>query len=443
MRPGFLALAVAVLSAGCLGTAGEMPDEADAGLAQPEADAGLRDVDAGEGDAGLTGADDAGAEADAGSDAGVEVDDAGTPPPDAGPGLVPVVVLVGKQGRRAISCDDGQSWTHDVSFDDALPEAERFQCWQGGFVLPDGGTPSTDCDHNAWSSTSLSYARGVFFQSTGWGAPGAVYRSTDGVTWARAEVPTTQNVMHGPTRSLLASRSSAWSDDDGVTWHTGLTIPVTSGANTIWNVRGGTWGGGVFLVFGADGANLDVLASDDDGQSWRRPTLTDGSRADVCGAGHPTFGGGVFVTLATQTDGSTTTRLACRSDDGAHTFSVHPVANEGGDASALLWTGAEFIFWTPGKVHRSPDGMTWTSQATQTRKAGVLSGGPNLGAATVTASGAFVGVRGGWNVWYDSQRFYRSTDGVIWDELPVSAYHAGHPVTGFVAGLAERSTACP
>ena len=31
---------------------------------------------------------------------------------------MPVFVLIGKQGRRAISCDDGRTWRNDVAFDD-------------------------------------------------------------------------------------------------------------------------------------------------------------------------------------------------------------------------------------------------------------------------------------------------------------------------------------
>ena len=426
-----LLLVLPALLTACQGMVGEMPDDDDAGLAV---------------DAGHTFPDDAGhVTHDAGlpvdDDAGLPPDDAGVPEVDAGPpSRVPVLVLVGKQGRRAISCDDGRTWKNDVSFDDAWPEAERYRCWQSGFTLPDGGTPSTDCDHNAYSSTSLSFSRGTFFQTTGWGAPGKVYRSTDGITWTSSDVSTTQNVMHGATRSILASRSSAWSDDDGVTWQTNKEIPVTSaGGDPIWNIRGGEYGDGTFLVLGLDGSNIDMLASDDDGAHWRRPTLDDGSRADVCGAGRVTFANGTF--LAFNVRGSDL--IVCRSVDHAHTFTVHVVGPNPGDRSPTVWTGSEFRFWSPGKAFRSADGATWTVENTQTRVGGVLQGGPNIGAVTITPEGAFAGVRGGWNVWYDDQRFYRSTDGLIWDELPVSAYHRGHPVTGLVTGLAERSTACP
>jgi hypothetical protein len=59
------------------------------------------------------------------------------------------------------------------------------------------------------------------------------------------------------------------------------------------------------------------------------------------------------------------------------------------------------------------------------------------------SAGTFVAVKGGWQVWYEQQRFYRSTDGVTWDELPDGAYRQGHPITAMVAGFAQRSSVCP
>ncbi len=112
--------------------------------------------------------------------------------------------------------------------------------------------------------------------------------------------------------------------------------------------------------------------------------------------------------------------------------------------SRLLFTGSGFIIWSNGKVHRSADGVTWTTTNTVTRSpSGMMSGGPNIGAAAMSENGTFVAVRGGWDVWYDKQRFYRSRDGVTWDELPDTAYRKWHPVTMISAGFASRSSVCP
>lgn len=374
---------------------------------------------------------------DAGSDAGL---DTGTSPADAG--LVPVFVLIGKQGRRAISCDDGRTWRNDVAFDDAWPMEERYRCWQGDYTLSDGGTQHTDCDHNAYSSTSLTVvAPGVFLSTMGWGAPGTFWRSTDGIAWQQVLMgANVTDVLVGDSgRLIAATRGSRVSDDRGLTWRNGVEIDVASGGNTIWNIRGGVAGGGVYLVTAQDGSNLDFEYSADEGQTWHRPTFTDGGRLDVCGAGHPAYGNGIFVTMSWSSSLNAT--VICRSADGARTWTQTSLPD--GIESRPIWTGTEFMAWSPGRVHRSTDGLTWTSANTQTRRNGTLSQGPNPGPVAVNANGTFAAVKGGWNVWYEQQRFYRSTDGVIWDELPDGAYRQGHPVTMMVAGWAERSSVCP
>ena len=359
---------------------------------------------------------------------------------DAGLDRIPVFIVVGKQQRRAISCDDGRTWTNDVAIDDAWPLAERYRCFSGDFALPDGGTQSTDCDHNAYSSTSLVYADGTFLQTTGWGAPGRFFRSTDGVSWQQVDMGSNvTDVMFDANRFVVATRSSKRSDDLGLTWQTNGTIDVSNGANTIWNVRGGVAGGGVFLVTAQDGTNFDFQFSNDRGVSWQRPTLQAGGRVDLCGAGHPAYGGGVFVTTTWSQAMNAT--VVCRSSDGAATWTSTTLTDN--IESRTLWTGTEFLAWSSGKVHRSPDGITWTSTNTQTRSNAGLSGGPNIGAVARNEHGTFVGVKGGWQVWYEQQRFYRSTDGVVWDELAPGQYKQGHPVTAMVAGFASRSATCP
>lgn len=428
---------------GCMGVAGEapMPEPerveagADAG-APPDAgvllpDAATPVVDAGASDAGHLVAD------DAGTDAGSGVVDAGLPGvADAG---VPVFLLVGKQGRRALSCDDGRTWRNDVSFDDALPMNLRFRCFSGAFALPDGGSNNTDCDHNAWSSTALAFVGDGFVHTMGWGAPGTFWRSTDGLSWSLVFTGSNvQDVMVGPTRLVVATRSTRRSDDRGRTWTNGPELSLRSGTNDVWNVRGGGSGGGTFVVSAQDGMNVDWQVSRDEGVTWQRPQLVGGGRVDACGAAHPVYGNGVFVSASWNG----TRTVFCRSTDQGLTWSVIMGPTDYPE-SRLLFTGAGFMVWSNGKVHRSTDGASWTTTNTVTRSpAGTMGAGPNIGPVAVNAQGTFVAVRGGWDVWYDRQRFYRSTDGVTWDELPESAYVKGHPVTMMVAGVVPRG-ACP
>jgi hypothetical protein len=429
---------VVVLGAGCLGIAGEMPMD-DAGLAA--SGGGSAALDSGSGSGGGSGGGDSGTqlENDAGTpDAGPV--DSGTPVFDAGSDRIPVFIAVGKQGRRAISCDDGRTWKNDISVDDAWPANERYRCFSGDFTLPDGGTQGTDCDHNAYSSTSLVHVNGAFIQTMGWGAPGTFFRTTDGITWQQVNMgANVTDVMVGNNRLIAATRYSRQSDDQGLTWTSGAEIDVSNGTNTIWNIRGGGFGGSTFLVTAQDGSNLDFQYSRDNGATWQRPTMVGGGRVDICGAGKPAYGNGVFVT-ATWSQSMNATAI-CRSSDAAATWSSSTVADN--FESRILWNGTQFIAWSSGKVHRSTDGITWTSTNTQTRVNGTLSGGPNIGAVAINADGTLVGVKGGWQVWYEQQRFYRSTDGVIWDELATGNYKQGHPITAMAAGFASRSAVCP
>ncbi len=376
---------------------------------------------------------------DAGEAGGSGGDGGSTGGGSADAGLVDVFVAVGKQRRRAISCDDGRTWVHDNSVDDAWLEGDRYRCFSGDFTQSDGGVVSTDCDHNEWSVTSLTYAGGVFLHTMGWGTPGSIHRSLDGVAWQEVDTGrTAQAVMYDDGRFVLATRSSRFSDDQGGSWQELPTIAVTAAdGGTIWNVRGGGAGGGVFVVTANDGDRRDLRFSDDQGATWQRPALADGGALDPCIPSRPVYGDGVFVG-AREVSGNTT---VCRSDDGAQTWTHSQLAAN--VESSLLWTGSEFIMWSAGQVHRSPDGASWTSTATQTRAPdGGLSSGPNPGAVAVAPSGTFVAVRGGWDVWYEQQRFYRSVDGVVWDRLPPEAFHGGHPVTAIVAGKVP-SGVCP
>jgi len=421
------------MMAGCSGVVGDAPPvaivaAADAGGSAVDAASVLAD-DAEPGLADAFAAPDDAALAVPFDDAAVALAPDALVAPDAGPVRVPVFVAVGKQGRRAISCDDGVTWSHDESFDEAWPEADRFRCFTGA---------GTDCDHNAWSSTSLEHHDGVFIHTLGWGAPGTFYRSTNGITWEHVFTGrNVQDVMFGEGRWVAATRSSVRSDDDGKTWIDNGTIDVAMDGNTIWNVRAGTYGDGTFLVSAGDGANIDFAYSRDRGATWAHATQPDGSSIAACGAAAPVEGNGVFVTLRNDAAGTT----ICRSTDSGRTWTVTTDSNMHVD-TAPLWTGSEFMAWETGRVYRSADGATWTGADTQTRFEGALSRGPTIGPIAMSSSGTFVSVRGGWQTWYEQQRFYRSTDGVVWEQLPDAAYEKGHPMTEIIFGLAETSSVC-
>src|SRR5690606_6858809 len=94
----------------------------------------------------------------------------GTSTGGGGSAGVPLFVAQGHLGRTVISCDGGQSWTADQSND-----AEA-QCWSG----PDD---EPDCDHDPGAGRGIVFADGWFVATFGWGPPGGIVRSRDGVAW--------------------------------------------------------------------------------------------------------------------------------------------------------------------------------------------------------------------------------------------------------------------
>lgn len=81
--------------------------------------------------------------------------------------------------------------------------------------------------------------------------------------------------------------------------------------------------------------------------------------------------------------------------------------------------------------------------AALTRASTQTSPGALLGAVDRSDKGTYAGVRGGWQEYYEKQQFYRSTDGITWDELPVGSFVGSHPVQFITHGFGEKSAVCP
>lgn len=353
---------------------------------------------------------DAGAEeaADGGvplADAGVEVD-AGAPDPRR-----VAFVAQGHGGRTLLSCDDGRSWVADRS---DVPTSRR--CFSGGF----------DCDHQSHSGRGVASGDGGFVATFGWGAPGGLRRSADGVAWS--------SVLSGTTFGGAAYGGGVWvagapqarrSTDGGRTWSGPIDVGMRG-----YNVRrmGFVPHGpeGRFVIVGDAG---DVVTSADGGRTWRRPrVLPAACGRNIQTRGGIAYGGGALVILGSGD--------VCRSTDGGETF-TH--AALGGEVSShLLWTGAAFVAFGPGVRWSSPDGLTWASAPVQPAS---LRLGP---VAYAPETGTFVGVRDGWgNVWYEDQELLRSEDGLRWGALPRDRFTGGHPITAIAAGRVEPSALCP
>lgn len=368
----------------------------------------------------------------AGGSAGGTVSAAGGTAVVVDAGTMGLFVAIGHVNRSIVSCDDGRTWVGNRSDNDDI------RCFTSA---PDGG--SSDCDHKYGAGRGVAFsARAGFVGNWGWGDPGVIRRSADGVNWSVVDQGSNfASMAVGLDGTLFAaSRSGKVSRDDGRTWTSAGTANLMAAGQPVWNVRRGGAGGtgqGVYVVV-AD-SNTAMVSSDL--MTWRAPqTYPSACGANIQWEGGVASGNGVLVILGG--DG-----VACRSTDNGVTWTVHQTSAT--IDSRLLWTGTEFMTWgsvsNQRRVIRSPDGMTWTSTATSLRRNGapVSGGGPLIGAVARSPGGTFVAVNGGWQTWYTSQRFYRSNDGLTWDELGAGSYVGSHPITHIVWGEGSRPAACP
>lgn len=341
---------------------------------------------------------------------------------------VPMFVAQGMVGRTIVSCDDGLSWVANRSDDDAYP------CFSDA---------THDCDHHSGAGRGITFGAGYFVATFGWGKPGSIRRSRNGTDWANTlEGKTFAGIVYGNGKFLAGERPPQVSSDDATTW-----TPGGNPDSAQWNARRTGFaphaGGRFFLAFESGGSDLNY--SDDDGATWKRPTtLPAECAAGMQWEGGFAYGNGVALVLGGN-------GIACSSKDGGDTWTATNIGTTATDGR-LIWDGSAFIAW--GRANNTPvrfsssDGLTWNTTPTMVREKdanGVLQTkpGPSIGAVARSDSGTYVAVNGGWQQWYDKQRFYRSTDGITWDTLDAGKYVGSHPIQFIAFGMGERGGACP
>ncbi|MEZ4439763.1 MAG: hypothetical protein R3B72_11780 [Polyangiaceae bacterium] len=317
---------------------------------------------------------------------------------------LPMFVAQGHFARTTLSCDDGDTWVANQSSDDTA------RCWSNN--------NQPDCDHAPDSARGIAYGEGWFVATFGWGPPGQIRRSRNGVDWEPVTSDTTfAGVAYGDGVFLAGANVPRRSTDGAATW-TELGYVVDQ------NVRRTAYvaeGGGLF-VMATDGP---LLLTSDAGDNWWEPSqLPAGCGQNIMFSGGIVSGNGVIVVLGG--DG-----LACRSTDGGQTFTSTTVASNIG--SDLIFTGSEFMAWSYGERHTSSDGASWTTTP---------SDAIDVGPVARSDDGTLVAVNGGWQVWYEQQRFFKSSDGLTWTALDGAAYVGSHPIFDVVFGYGEGSSAC-
>jgi hypothetical protein len=243
-------------------------------------------------------------------------------------------VATGAFGRTLISCNDGVSWIKDRT-DNSVDRC---------YTAP----TNIDCDHSSGAARGVDIFKGNIYANFGWGAPGSLRKSTDGVNWT--------NVRSGGSGGGVGSINDRLMLIWGSDWH------ITENEGNTWNIINDSWSldhphmsklknrlaiisRTQTVVFTEDGG-LTFYTPSGFNMGWvewseRRP---DGGMAEG--------NNNVIVAIGNSGGG--------RSTDGGRTWNSIPITG----ATNLIHTGTEFIAWSPGQRHRSTDGLTWTSTNT-------------------------------------------------------------------------------
>lgn len=329
-------------------------------------------------------------------------------------GDVSLFVAQGHGGRTLLSCDRGRSWVADRSDDDSI------RCFRDGF----------DCDHHPGAAKGITYGRGYFFATFGWGTEGSLRRSRDGVSWETSLSGTEFGGIAFGSGRVVAGHAfaSRWSDDLGDSWT--MSDP---GVGFSAHVRRMAFAGdigsdGAFVLVGNRDAGDHLTLSEDGGETWHqaaeRPAACGGS---IAGAGGIASGGGSAVILYRS-------GTVCRSRDGASwdVGSMPSTPVEGDAYSYLLFADSRFWVWEGGSAYTSEDGASWTAAPIDP---------PTLRLGPVAyGGGTFVGVRTGWGRDYDMQEVYYSDDGLRWQAASLTG---GHPIAFITHGRGAASDVCP
>jgi hypothetical protein len=290
------------------------------------------------------------------------------------------------------------------------------------------------CNDTPDVAKGVAFGGGKFVATWGWGQPGAMRTSTNGVDWTTTHPNDSfGGLAYGGGGRFVAASRSPFVSSDGSAWTAGGAANfLNTDGSSMWSVRRFAYadykGGGRFVAVASGNTNRDMLVSSDGGQSWWRPSvLPDACATEVAAYGGIVAGNDVIVIVSEDAS-------ACRSTDGGQTWSVVPT----GLTQVLshgVWTGTEFLFWgDDAYMISSPDGVTWTKKAMLTpTRLGPVARGPD---GTLVAVG---------NVWegYAQQSFWRSTDGLTWEALPKTAFVPSHGIFYMAFGYADPSSACP
>ncbi len=315
-------------------------------------------------------------------------DSSGQAPPPA----APVFVALADGGWTATSCDGGQTWVQQALSDEVG-------------------------DHTPWTAFGgLAFGNDGFIAGLGWGAPGSLLYSVDGVSWEL--LPPESFMSDGQVvgydaytsgvafdgRQFVVFSQMNWRSSAGVQWSRVDDVVLPPGSDQLRQLRGFDDGVLVAAVESQSGQGHPVgnfvVVSEDGGLGWTEGSGYDPSCSDAIQHwGDIERADGVLLVG---------TRNLCRSSDLGQTWEV--IADPLGEDIQDLFADAQGFGAVAGsRVYHSVDGQRWTQVADV--------GGPLAKAAYGDGAWAAVGDGG--------TEFFWSDDGVQWQpgalQAPVGA----------------------
>ena len=308
-------------------------------------------------------------------------------------------------GRVVTSCDGLESIVHDEVFS---PDAN---------------------DHHEHALKGAAYGDGVFLFNTGHGAPGHVFRSTDGIAWEQLPgerfhyADGTTGPLTGGTRGifwdgevfvLIRGRSPRMTSTDGLDWVEDEGEAID---RKYFHFRSLSYHPSLGRLF-MDGTDSPkevhwLLSSVDSAQSYAE---VEGGFADECNAWMTLAHGGL---VAPGGD------LMCLSFDGGDTWRVEEVPDGFG---TYLPTDDGFIAFAGWR--RGPqrwDGESWTEET--------IDNGVRIAAAGRAPWGTY------WAASRQGTEHWTSQDSVTWE--PMAHEGSGNPLRMMLFGYADPSAMCP
>src|SRR5262249_17689972 len=212
-------------------------------------------------------------------------------------GKVPIFIAQGMLGRTIVSCDDGNTWVGNHSWDrDGDPlmcrRVQEVTCGDPNcmYLINDTCTQHQCCDDTPDVPEGIAFGNDMLAGAWGHGQPGAIRSSTDGVTWTTQHVSNAFSMAFGGGRFVAAGNpGTAWSTD-GISWTQGGMARFNTRGSPVRAFAYGDYGGGGRFVALSAGNGRDILVSSDGALTWWRPSVI----PETCGLGVGGVGGDIL-----------------------------------------------------------------------------------------------------------------------------------------------------